>query len=191
MHRAADTGPAGPWTLEDVKSPAWAPQQRATLLFVVHDGQILLIHKKRGLGRGKINGPGGRLEPGETAREAAIREVREEVGVDVRTAHGAGRLKFQFTDGLSLDVIVFTAEGCEGTPVETDEAVPLWAPTAAIPYGRMWPDDVHWVPMMLAGQPFLGHFLFDGETLMAHDVAVVDRGAIELACGERHGQAAG
>lgn len=170
-----------------MKSAAWVPQQRATLLFVVRDGRILLIHKKRGLGKGKINGPGGRVEPGENAREAAIREVREELGVDVPAARAAGRLKFQFTDGLSLDVVVFTAETCHGEPVETDEAVPLWAPTAAIPYRRMWPDDEHWVPLMLAGIPFLGHFLFDGETMAAHDVEVARADAIEHAAVECHG----
>ncbi len=46
----------------------WEPKERATLLFVIKEGQILLIRKKRGLGAGKINGPGGRLEPGETRR---------------------------------------------------------------------------------------------------------------------------
>ncbi|MBT4161861.1 MAG: NUDIX hydrolase, partial [Gammaproteobacteria bacterium] len=40
----------------------WEPEEVATLLFVVRDGRVLLIRKKRGLGAGKINGPGGRLE---------------------------------------------------------------------------------------------------------------------------------
>ena len=52
--------------LEDVDWDCWVPDERATLLFVVRGGEILLMHKKRGLGAGKINGPGGRLEPGET-----------------------------------------------------------------------------------------------------------------------------
>ncbi|MGD2110491.1 MAG: NUDIX domain-containing protein, partial [Phycisphaerae bacterium] len=59
----------------------WRPRQTATLLFVIRAGEILLIRKKRGLGAGKINGPGGRVDPGETPREAAIREVQEELHV--------------------------------------------------------------------------------------------------------------
>jgi len=35
-------------------------------LFVIRAGQMLLIHKKRGLGAGKINGPDGRLDLGES-----------------------------------------------------------------------------------------------------------------------------
>ena len=45
--------------IEEIDWNAWEPQQRATLLFVIHGGEILLIRKKRGLGAGKINGPGG------------------------------------------------------------------------------------------------------------------------------------
>ena len=68
-------------SLEDVDWERWEPRQRATLLFVVRRDEILLIHKKRGLGAGKINGPGGRLEPGETPLACAIREVEEELCV--------------------------------------------------------------------------------------------------------------
>jgi 8-oxo-dGTP diphosphatase len=45
----------------------WQPTERANLCFVTRGDEVLLIHKKRGLGAGKINGPGGRIEPGETA----------------------------------------------------------------------------------------------------------------------------
>jgi 8-oxo-dGTP diphosphatase len=54
---------------------AWKPADVATLLFIIEGDRILLIEKKRGLGSGKVNAPGGRLEPGETAFEAAIREL--------------------------------------------------------------------------------------------------------------------
>ena len=53
-------------TVDDVDWDKWNPEVRATLLFVIQEGRILLIHKKRGFGRGKINGPGGKIESGET-----------------------------------------------------------------------------------------------------------------------------
>jgi len=43
----------------------WTPKERGTLCFVLQEGRILLIEKKRGLGAGKVNGPGGRIEPGD------------------------------------------------------------------------------------------------------------------------------
>ena len=153
-------------TLADINWRTWIPRQRATLLFVVRAGEILLIHKKRGLGAGKINGPGGHIEPGETPAQAAVREVEEELLVTPLDPKEIGQLFFQFTDGLSLHVNVFKSPACNGEPRETDEAIPIWARTDAIPYGKMWQDDPYWMPLMLAGQPFRGHFLFDGDQML-------------------------
>jgi len=144
----------------------WAPTERATLLFIRRDGQVLLIHKKRGLGAGKLNGPGGRLEPGETPLAAAIRETQEEIGVTPTGVAPAGELQFQFADGFSIHGYVFTATGCEGAPRETDEAVPVWVPADALPYHRMWADDRVWMPLLLQGRKFSARFLFDGELLL-------------------------
>ena len=61
--------------LNSIDWSKWVPRETATLCFIEKEGQLLLIHKKRGLGAGTINAPGGRLEPGETPLEAAIRET--------------------------------------------------------------------------------------------------------------------
>lgn len=153
-------------SVDSIDWARWIPQQRATLLFVVRDGKVLLIHKKRGLGAGKINAPGGRIDAGETPAEAAVREVREETCVQPLDARKSGELFFQFADGLSLHVHVFRSDGCIGESRETEEAVPFWAEVAAIPYGRMWADDIHWVPWMLQARPFRGYFTFEGDRML-------------------------
>jgi 8-oxo-dGTP diphosphatase len=158
--------------LADIDWDNWIPQQRATLLFVIRDGQMLLIEKKRGLGAGKINGPGGRLDPDESPWQCAIREVQEELHVTPLGVQQCGELAFQFVDGLSIFVHVFTAQDCKGVPQETDEATPLWVPLGQIPFDRMWADDCLWFPLMLAGQQFQGRFLFDGDTLLGHHLTL-------------------
>ena len=165
-----NTNPRDWKILADVPWSTWEPQVQATLLFVVRDGKMLLIHKKRGLGAGKINGPGGRLEPGETALQAAVREVREELCVEALHVCRSGELSFQFVDGLSLHVIVFRADHCVGEPRETPEAIPLWVSVDEIPYGRMWQDDPLWLPLMLERKPFRGRFLFDGDAMLDHSM---------------------
>lgn len=152
----------------------WKPRDVATLMFVRRGLEVLLIRKKRGLGAGKINAPGGRLEPGETPAECAAREVHEEVGVTVTAPRARGQLRFQFVDGYSLHCHVFSADGCEGEAIETDEAVPLWTPLDAIPYAEMWADDVLWMPKMLAGYGFDGRFVFDGDRMAWHSLTLDD-----------------
>lgn len=163
--------------LTDIDWSRWAPRDVATLLFVIRGGEALLIRKKRGLGAGKINAPGGRLEPGESPLDAAVREVREELGVTPLAPRHRGELRFQFVDGYSLHCHVFTSDACEGEARETDEAVPLWTPLDAIPYAEMWRDDAYWLPLMLAGVGFSGRFVFDGDAMLDHALDVRDPAA--------------
>jgi len=151
---------------------AWQPTIRANLLFIVKDGQVLLIRKKTGFGQGKINGPGGKLDPGETALESAVREIEEElhVCVDPAACEEMGVLRFQFVDGLAMHVTVFRASAYQGTPTETREAAPLWFPVEEIPFDEMWADDRHWLREMLGGQHFEAEFVFSGTEMIWRDV---------------------
>lgn len=153
---------------DDIDWAAWTPTIQATLLFVWRDDALLLIRKKRGLGAGKINGPGGKIDPGETPLQAAEREVIEEVGVRPLGTVERGILRFQFVDGLRLQVQVFTAPDCTGTLTETDEAIPMWISTAAIPYDEMWADDAIWLPRLLAGEWVDLCALFDGDEMLGY-----------------------
>lgn len=152
--------------VSDIDWKAWRPEVRATLLFVIKDGQILLIRKKRGLGAGKINGPGGKIDPGESPLECAIRETQEEIGITAIAPKKLGELWFQFTDGLRLFATAFRAEDCTGEAVETDEATPLWTPLDAIPYAEMWADDRLWLPHLIDGDEFMLRAVFDGDTML-------------------------
>ena len=151
----------------------WQPTERANLCFILHEGKILLIRKKRGLGAGKINGPGGRIEKDETALESAIRETQEEIHVTPTQPKFAGELFFQFIDGFKIHVAVFRAEECTGAPRETDEAIPLWVSADQIPYAEMWQDDAYWLPLLLEGRQFRGYFTFDGDKMLSHRVEVL------------------
>jgi 8-oxo-dGTP diphosphatase len=152
----------------------WIPRERANLCFIVRDGRVLLIHKKRGLGAGKINAPGGKLELDESAMDAAIRETFEEVRVVPAHPEQRAELCFQFTDGYSLHCVVFLARDCAGEPCETDEALPFWCALDEIPYSQMWADDIHWLPLVLAGKQIRGFFEFDGDRLVSRRIVVLD-----------------
>jgi 8-oxo-dGTP diphosphatase len=157
-------------TVDSIDWSRWQPTEYANLCFVIRNGQILLIRKKRGLGAGKINGPGGRIEKGETASDAAVRETREEIGVTPIDLELVGELFFEFLDGYRLHVAVFAADDCQGQLCETDEAKPLWTDLNKIPYSDMWQDDPHWLPLLIARKRFRGYFVFDGDHLLSYRV---------------------
>jgi len=136
---------------------------------------VLLIRKKRGLGAGKVNAPGGKLEPGETPLAAVIRETEEEICVTPADLHEMGELSFQFADGYSLFCHVFVAHAFEGEPTETEEAAPFWVRIDEIPYAEMWSDDAHWLPMVLEGRRFRGYFEFDGDLMLSRRIDELEK----------------
>lgn len=54
----------------------------AASMAVFKDGKILIGRRAKGTLAGRWSLPGGHVEPGETARDAALREVREETNID-------------------------------------------------------------------------------------------------------------
>lgn len=157
-------------SISPINWKTWTGEMLATLVFIIRDGQVLLIEKKRGLGAGKINGPGGKIDPGETPLEAAIRETQEELHVTPIHPKKIGELQFSMTDCPDIHCHVYRADDFIGTPTETDEAVPVWTSLDAIPYERMWEDDRYWLPLLLDNQTFIGRFIFEGESLRWSEV---------------------
>jgi len=145
----------------------WQPQERATLCFVRQDDRVLLIRKKRGLGAGKLNDVGGRLEPGELPDRGVIREAQEELLITPLDCDKRGELHFQFLSGYSLFCTVFVASRFSGTPTETAEATPLWFSLDSLPFNEMWADDRLWLRQTLEGQHFHGYFVFDEDRMIS------------------------
>ena len=156
--------------LADIDWDNWQAKDPATLVFVIRDGKILLINKKTGLGKGKINGPGGKVEKGETPEACAIRECQEELDITVSKLEYCGEHRFQFVDGYSIHVWVYRTEHFEGVPTESEEAKPLWVPLDAIPYEQMWEDDAIWIPMLLRRERFQGRWIFDGDVMLDYEL---------------------
>ena len=148
----------------------------ATLCFVVREGSpsyVLLGKKKRGFGVGKLNGIGGKLDPGESPEDGIVREVHEEVGLNLgrEALRSVGQIIFRFPFMPEFDhfVHLFLATEWEGEPIETAEMLPYWFPVNEIPFERMWQDDAYWLPIVLRRKTIQAEFEFgeDNETVVS------------------------
>lgn len=147
-----------------------------TLCLLLTENQILLAMKKRGFGMGKWNGVGGKVEIGETVPEAALRELREEIGVtaSLENLEEVGSIEFYFTEkpDWNLHMHIFLIRNWKGEPVESEEMKPQWFSFEKIPYDSMWADDPYWLPKVLEGKKIKASFYFngDGESFDRHEI---------------------
>jgi 8-oxo-dGTP pyrophosphatase MutT (NUDIX family) len=133
-----------------------------TLCLLVKEGSVCLAMKKRGFGEGKWNGVGGKVGEGETIEAAALREMREEIGVGAEELTKVALIDFYFEEEPSWDqrMHVFLIRSWEGEPTESEEMRPQWFAFDEIPYKEMWIDDEYWMPMVLEGKKLKAEFRF-------------------------------
>ena len=130
-----------------------------------NQGEVLLQFKRRGFGVGKWNGPGGKVEPGETLEQAVVREVKEETGLVVSRPERMTELEFVFENRGEWDNLthVYAAKNFSGELVAGEEGELKWFKISALPFKEMWDDDPHWLPEVLAGEFMKMKFYFDSE----------------------------
>lgn len=134
------------------------------LCYIINEkGEVLLQKKARGFGKGKWNGPGGKIEKGESIEESVKREVKEETGIILKKLKKAGELEFISIGKEEQNNYchVFLCHEWEGRPINTGEGELRWFKREEIPFSKMWEDDKHWLMDVLNGKYVKMRFNFD------------------------------
>ncbi len=72
-------------------------------------GRLLVVLRRNPPSAAHWSIPGGRVEPGESAEQAAVREAREETGLHVRIDHVVGQVELSGVGRQVYDVTDFAA----------------------------------------------------------------------------------
>lgn len=100
-----------------------APPVPAVGVVCLRGDAVLLIRRGRPPRQGEWSLPGGRIEPGERAVDAALRELREETGVEAEITKLLDVVDGLFPDaGLHYVLIDYAARWLSGEPVAGDDA---------------------------------------------------------------------
>ena len=146
----------------------------ATLCYLKRAGKTLMVHRIKKAGdmhAGKWNGLGGKLEPGETPEECALREIREESGLTVTTPVLKGLLTFPaFANDEDWYAFVFVAHEFEGELIDSPEGVLRWIDDAELFNLNLWEGDKVFLPWLEPTGFFSGKFVYRDGVLIDHQV---------------------
>jgi 8-oxo-dGTP diphosphatase len=129
------------------------------------------IKKADDMHAGKWNGLGGKLEPGETPEECAVREIKEESGLVVTKPELKGLLTFPaFAKDEDWYAFVFVAREFEGELIDSPEGVLQWVDDAELFKLNLWEGDKIFLPWLERPGFFSGKFIYRDGKLIDHQV---------------------
>ena len=153
-----------------------------TLCYLKRHGKTLMMYrnrKKNDIHEGKWNGLGGKIEPGESPTECAIREIREECGLEARAPLLKGVLTFpQFAQGNDWIVFLFRVDIFDGVMGECNEGDLHWIDDDKLLELELWEGDRVFMPYLDVPGFFTGKFLYKKGILIDY--------TIEWHCGGGH-----
>lgn len=101
-----------------------SPPVPAVGVVCLKDDQVLLIRRGKAPRLGEWTLPGGRIKPGERAIDAALRELREETGVEAKITGLIDVVDGLFPEaGMHYVLIDYAARWLSGEPVGADDAL--------------------------------------------------------------------
>jgi len=150
----------------------------ATLCYLRRNGKTLMVHrvkKKNDMHAGKWNGLGGKLEPGETPEECAVREIMEESGLRVFNPILKGVLTFPaFSNDEDWYAFVFLVNEFEGELIDSPEGDLKWIDNTELLNLNLWEGDRIFLPWLEQQAFFSGKFIYDDGRFIEHQVVFYD-----------------
>jgi ADP-ribose pyrophosphatase YjhB (NUDIX family) len=118
----------------------WINPAAASSVFIIQDNKVLYGVRSIDPGKGKLDLPGGFIEVGETAEQAAVREAKEEVGVDIELIEflGSYATTYQGRPNLNFSFIARITGGIASAGDDMDPGKLVWRDIGNLPGPGEW-----------------------------------------------------
>ena len=102
------------------------PIRKAVRCYLIKDNEVVVTkYKKCNKKEGYYDIPGGKIEEGESPKQTAIREMKEETGIEIQNLKYKGIMTIEYPDRLFIFDTFITKE-YEGEPQEFEENTSEW-----------------------------------------------------------------
>jgi 8-oxo-dGTP diphosphatase len=138
-----------------------------TLVFITRDDHVLLLRgaASKRIWANKYNGIGGHIERDEDIYSAALREVREETGLEVEDLRLIGLINIDGDQPTGILLFVFTATSRSGEPIPSEEGALEWIARDQLAQIDLVEDLPTILPraldLPLDAPPFFAHYHYD------------------------------
>ena len=102
------------------------PIRKAVRCYLIKDNEVVVIKYKKGNKKeGYYDIPGGKIEEGESPKQTAIREMKEETGIEIQNLKYKGIMTIEYPDRMFI-FDTFISKEYEGEPQEFEENTSEW-----------------------------------------------------------------
>ena len=102
------------------------PIRKAVRCYLIKDNEVVVTKYKKGNKKeGYYDIPGGKIEEGETPKQTAIREMKEETGIEIQNLKYTGSMTREYPDRMFI-FDTFISKEYEGEPQEFEENTSEW-----------------------------------------------------------------
>lgn len=102
------------------------PIRKAVRCYLIKDNEVVVTKYKKGNKKeGYYDIPGGKIEEGESPKQTAIREMKEETGIEIQNLKYKGIMTIEYPNRMFI-FDTFISKEYEGEPQEFEENTSEW-----------------------------------------------------------------
>lgn len=128
-----------------------------TLCYIQKNEKYLMLHrikKQNDINKDKWIGIGGKFEEGESPEECALREVKEETGLTLKSYEYRGIVTFVSDNNFTEFMHIFWSDDFEGNLIDCDEGKLEWIEKSKLNDFEHWKGDEIFLDLINKKVPF-------------------------------------